>query len=170
MDGGTMKTALLPTLMLTMAATAVSAKGVTTRITLRDATLQTSIDITDASVLTAFNVWAGPGTFANGVEGTKGFIIDWPAGIARDRPRGLGRYEVMFYVRYLDRSTEELVYVVLYEHEPASGRGFVYLPGRSEHYYGRNVRTILHGLEGHWFYASEAWHNAVTPLLPLTKP
>jgi hypothetical protein len=101
-----MKTALLATLVLTMAATAVSAKGLTTRITLRDATIQTSIDITDPSVLKAFNVWAGPGTFANDVEGMKGFIIDWPAGIARDRPRGLGRYEVMFYVRYLDRSTE----------------------------------------------------------------
>ena len=167
-----MKTALLSTLVLTMAATAVSAKGLTTRITLRDATLQTSIDITDPSVLRAFNVWAGPGTFANDVEGTTGFIIDWPAGIARDRPRDLVRYEVMFHVRYLDRSNEELVYVVLYEHEPASGRGFVYLPGRSDDYYGRNVRTILHGhnLEGHWFYATDAWRNAVNHLLPLTKP
>lgn len=167
-----MKTALLSTLMLTMAASAVSAKGVTIRITLRDSILQTSIDMTDESVLRAFNVWAGPGTYANGVEGTNGFIIDWPAGIARDRLHGLARYEVKFYVRYLGRPTEELVYVVLYEHEPDSGRGFVYLPGRSDNDYFRNVRTILHGhgLEGHWFYATEAWQTAVNPLLPLTKP
>jgi len=167
-----MKTALLITLILTVADTAVSAKGVTTRATLRDVTLQTSIDIADPLVVSAFNVWAGPGTFANGVEGTTGFIIDWTAGIARDRPHGLARYEAMFYVRYLARPAEELVYVVLYDHDPASGRGFVYLPGRSDKYYWRNVRTILHGdnLEGHWFHATDAWHDAVNRLLPVTNP
>ena len=50
--------------------------------------------------------------------------------------------------RTIYRATEELVYVVLYEHDPASRRGFVYLPGRSDHYYWRNVRTILRDLEG----------------------
>jgi len=166
-----MKNVISIILALALAATAVSAKGRTTRISLRDATLETSIDMTDPSVLRAFNVWAGPGTYANGVESKTGFIIDWPAGIARDRPRDLGVYEVMFYVQYPGRSNDELVYVVQYSHDRASGRGFVYLPGRSDHYYFRNVRTILHGdnLEGHWFYATDAWYDAVNHLLPLNR-
>jgi hypothetical protein len=141
----------------------VLAKGFTTRITLTDTTLRTSIDITDPSILTGFNVWAGPGTFLNDVEGTRGFIIDWAAGIARDRPSGLSRYEVTFYVRYGDRSREEPAYVVFYERDPTSGRGFVYLPGRSEEHYRRNTKSILrgHNLEGHWFYATDAWQRAV---------
>jgi hypothetical protein len=161
-----MKSAIVVALIIVGVATAVFAKGLTTRITLRDTTLDTSIDITDPSVLGAFNVWAGPGTYSNGVEGTHGFIIDWAAGIARDRPNGPSRYEVMFYVRFANRSTEELAYVVLYERDPASRRGFVYLPGRSEEHYGRNVKAILrHNLEGHWFHATEAWDNAVNSWL-----
>ena len=98
-----MKSALVAALIIAVLATAVSAKGLTTRITLRDTTLDTSIDISDPSVLGAFNVWAGPGTYSGGVEGTHGFIIDWAAGIARDRPNGLSGYEVMFYVRFANR-------------------------------------------------------------------
>ena len=161
-----MKSALVATLIIAALAIAVSAKGLTTRITLRDTTLDTSIDISDPSVLGAFNVWAGPGTYSGGVEGTHGFIIDWAAGIARDRPNGLSGYEVMFYVRFANRSTEELAYVVLYERDPASRRGFVYLPGRSDEHYGRNVKAIFrHNLEGNWFHATEAWDNAVNSLL-----
>jgi len=161
-----MKSAVVAALIIAVVATAVSGKGLTTRITLRDTTLDTAIDITDPSVLGAFNVWAGPGTYSGGVEGTHGFIIDWAAGIARDRPNGLSGYEVKFYVRYADRSMEELAYVVLYERDPASRRGFVYLPGRSDEHYGRNVKAIFrHNLEGNWFHAAEAWDNAVNSLL-----
>src|SRR5262245_34989295 len=127
----TMKLAVLVALLTTVAITVVSAKGLTTRITLKDATHQ-SIEMTDQAVVAAFNVWSGPGTFTNGVEGTTGFIIDWAAGVARDRPDGLVRYEVSFIARFLGRPTEDLVYVVFYERDPSSGRGFVYLPGKSD--------------------------------------
>jgi hypothetical protein len=124
------------------------------------------MDITEPSILDAFNVWAGPGTYSGGVEGTHGFIIDWPAGIARARPNGLSRYEVKFYVRYGDRSIDELAYVVLYERDPSSRRGFVYLPGRSDEHYGRNTMAISrHNLEGNWFHATEAWDKTVNTLL-----
>jgi hypothetical protein len=147
--------------------TSLSAKGTTSRITLRDTSLQTSIDITDQSVLKDFIVWAGPGTFSNEVEGTQGFIIDWPAGIVADRPTGLHRYEVMFYVRDRNPPDEELVYTVFYERDPSSGQGFVYLPGHSDAAYRLNTRTILrgHGLEGNWFHAATAWQKAVETLL-----
>jgi hypothetical protein len=69
----------------------LSAKGATTKITISGPTLSESIDITDGVVLAKFQVWAGPGVFHGRgpivqgggtiVEGTEGFIIDWPSGI-----------------------------------------------------------------------------------------
>ncbi len=148
-------------------ATALSAKGITTKITIRDTRLRTSVNITDPSVLEGFNVWAGPGTFLNEVEGTEGFIIDWQAGIVAQRPVGLRRYEVSFYVHYPNSSDEQLAYVVFYESDPSSRQGFVYLPGRSDEQYPLNTRAIFrgHGFEGSWFRATAAWQNAVAPLI-----
>jgi len=160
------KPIVVSSVAIVLLAASLLAKGDSTKITLRDAVLQTSVDITDPSVLKDFNVWAGPGTYLNGVEGTQGFIVEWPAGIASDRPNGLRRYEVTFYVRARDSSAEDAAYFVLYEHDPLSGRGFVYLPGRSDEYYGSNVRAIFrHGLEGHWFHASARWQAAVERVL-----
>jgi hypothetical protein len=145
---------------------ATAAWGVTTKITIEDIVLGTSIDITDRTALDSFHVWAGPGTFANDVEGRDGFIIDWAAGVAVDRPRGLRRYEVRFYAHRPNSSNEQLAYVVMYENEPSSGQGFVYLPGKSDEHYRLNTRSILrgHGLEGNWFRATTAWQTVVRTL------
>ena len=145
----------------------ISAKGVTTKITISDASLRTSIDITAPTILEDFNVWAGPGTFVNGVEGTEGFIIDWSSGPVAARPSGLRRYEVLFYVGAPHSVGEQLAYVVLYEHDPSSGLGFVYLPGKSDERYSLNTRAISRGyrFEGHWFRASTAWQSAVAKLI-----
>ena len=67
----------------------VFAKGITTKITITGAGLQRPVEISDPQVLKNFNVWSGPGTFANGVEGTEGFIINWASGSVTDRPNGL---------------------------------------------------------------------------------
>jgi hypothetical protein len=144
-------------------AASLSAKGATTKVTVRDVRLQTSIDITDPAVLEGFNVWAGAGTFVNGVEGTEGFIIDWSSGARVARRPGLARYEVRFYVGRLNSAGEQPTYVVFYEHDPSSGLGFVYLPGKSDPQYPLNTRAIFrgHGFEGRWFRATAAWQNAV---------
>jgi len=139
----------------------------TTKITITDASLASSIDITDSSVLEQFNVWAGRGTFVTirgqeRIEGTQGFIIDWLAGAVGPPPIGLRRYEVKFFVRYPNSATEVLAYIVSYAHDP-SGRGFVYLPGRSDEPYWLNLKAIRRGnnLEGHWFLASPIWRDVV---------
>jgi hypothetical protein len=61
----------------------------------------------------------------------------------------------------LNRPYEELAYVVSYEHDASTGRGYVYLPGRTDENFSLNVRSISrHGLEGHWFNANDAWQTA----------
>ena len=148
-------------------AASLSAKGVTTRITIQEAARGTIAELTDPKVLAAFNVWSGPGTFGNGVEGTEGFIIDWAAGNINLRPTGLARHQVMFYVRHPRSTSEQLAYVVQYENDPATGQGFVYLPGRSDEFANLNGGSIHRGrgFEGNWFRASSAWQQAVAPLL-----
>lgn len=154
----------------------VAAKGSTTRIVLTDQ-LGRVTELNDRSVLDQFNLWAGRGTYSGPPdrhsEGTQGFIIDWQTGIVDDRPGQLRRYEVRFYVApkrtipaslaRVESSVEELAYVVVYENDPATGKGYVYLPGKSDEHFVLNVRSIHRGgLEGHWLQASGAWQTAVT--------
>ena len=94
----------------------VFAKGATTKIAITGAGLQSPVEISDPDVLKNFNIWSGPGTFANDVEGTEGFIVDWASGAVTDRPNGLRTFELSFYVRYANRPFSErpdqLAYIV----------------------------------------------------------
>ena len=152
-------------LLVIFSATAlVIAKGATTKITIAGAGLQNPVEISDPEVLKSFNVWSGPGTFANNVEGTEGFIIDWASGAVSDRPNGLRTFELSFYVRYANRpfseQTDQLAYIVSYAVDPATGQGYVYLPGKSDEPYRLNTKAIYRGREGHWFRANAAWQAA----------
>jgi hypothetical protein len=162
-----MKSAFFSALIIPLLlAASLLAKGVTSKITISDAGGGTSIDITDPDVLEAFNIWVGPGTFVGGVEGTEGFIIDWSSGIAAQKPKGLHRYEVLFYVGS-NPAGDQLAYAVLYEHDPSSGQGFVYLPGNSHERYQLNTRSIYRGqgLEGNWFRATTTWQKVFDTLI-----
>jgi hypothetical protein len=144
--------------------TLVFAKGATTKITITGAGLRSPVEISDREVLKKFNVWSGPGTFANGVEGTEGFIVDWAFGAVTDRPNVLRTFELSFYVRYANRpfneQTDQLAYIVSYAVDPLSGQGYVYLPGKSDEPYRLNTRAIHRGREGTWFRANAAWQTA----------
>jgi len=142
----------------------VFAKGTTTKVTIAGAGLPTPIEINDLKILENFNVWSGPGTRVNGVEGREGFIVDWASGAVSDRPDALREFEVSFYVRYANRrfedQTDQLAYVVFYSVDPTTGQGYVYLPGRGHAHYVLNTRAILRGREGKWFRATAAWQRA----------
>ncbi len=143
------------------------AKGHTSKITIKGADLKTPIEITDFRNFkdVDINVWAGPGVTVNGKEQTEGFIADWSQPVT-EPPKGLQRYEVSFYAKFPD---ERLVYVVLYGYDPATERGYVYLPGRGDDWYGLNTRTILRGVEGHWYRASTGWDTVMRPLIAGAK-
>ena len=144
------------------------AQGATVKIVLTPG-LAAPVEITDPAVR-QFNVWAGPGTGINGVEGTEGFIIDWGKG-AVQAPMGLLQYKVSFYARCegIACTTTEpsLRYVVYYKYNPSRHEGFVYLPGRGGEFAPLNKTAIVHGdeYEGHWFRALKAWDDFVTPII-----
>lgn len=161
-------TVILSLVVSLLLAISLASKGATTRITIRDTVSGRSVDITDEAVLERFNVWTGPGTFVNGVEGSEGFIIDWKSGIVAQRPDGIRRYEVRFFVNASSPVNEQPAYVVFYEHDVRSQQGFVYLPGKSDEPYRLNTRTISrgHGYEGNWFHANTAWKTAIQAVIP----
>jgi len=152
-------------LLVIVSATAlVFTKGETTRIAITGAGLPRAVEISDPEVLRNFNVWSGPGTSSNGVEGTEGFIVDWASGAVAARPNGLRAFELSFYVgdanRPFNEQTDHVAYIVSYAVDPVTGQGYVYLPGRSDAHYGLNTRAIYRGREGRWFRASAAWQAA----------
>src|SRR5882672_6040524 len=102
----------------------VFAKAEISKITIRGAHLKAPIEITDPKTLANFDVWTGPGTSGTNPKDGDKFVIEWSQG-ATERPKGLQRYEVSFYAKL---PNERLVYVVLYEYEPATKRGYIYLP------------------------------------------
>ena len=140
------------------------AKGPTTKITITSTDRESANEIRNREILENFHVWAGPGTFVNDVEGNEGFIVDWASGVVIERPSGLRRYEVAFYVRYanrpFDEQADQLAYVIAYESDPVTGQGYVYLPGKTDERYRLNTKAIYHGREGNWFRATPAWQDA----------
>ena len=147
----------------------VFAKGDTVRITIKGADLKTPIEITDPKILATFNVWTGPGTSSDAPgfnSNAPGFIIDWSPGPVAEPPKGLQRYEVSFYAKI---PKERLIYLVFYEYDPATKRGYVYLPGRTDEWYRLNVSTIIRGVEGRWFRAWSEWDSVARPLLENDK-
>jgi hypothetical protein len=161
--------AALFSLLLVSGSTALlSAKGFTTKVSIAGGTLTAPLEISDPGILKDFNVWSGPGTSRNGVEGTEGFIIDWASGVVESPPSGLSVYDVSFYVKYHNRPASQqqdtLAYVVRYT-VTTDGHGYVYLPGKADETYRLNVRAIHRGREGHWFRATAAWQNAVDRLI-----
>lgn len=107
-------------------------------------------EITDDRVLTLSHVFAG--TF-----------IGEPA----DAPGpSLPRYTITFDIQTRD-GIKTAGYVVQYAVDAANGHAFVYLPGRGEPEYRRNISTILREKQdGRWHRAAAGWSDALHPHLP----
>jgi hypothetical protein len=117
------------------------------------------IEISDPNIVVNFQVWVGPGTSSG--QG-QGFIVDWSSGAIKEPPKELTRYEVSFYV---NEPVEHIAYVVLYALDPSTGRGYVYIPGKSDQHFQSNVGTVFRGVEGSWFQAWTVWDKVVVPLI-----
>jgi hypothetical protein len=128
---------------------AVGIKG-TANLTISGPGLAQSLTVTDPPALALSNVFAG--AFI-GAPATRPDAA-WP------------RYTVAFDVQTLD-GLKTAAYVVTYSKNRWTGEGFIYLPGRGEKAYRRNVSTILrNGQDGRWHHASEAWCKAINERLP----
>jgi len=155
-----MKAARTAVLFLACVPFIVTAKGPTLKITINGSDLSSPIEITEKGILEKFDVWSGAGVEINGIPQTKGFIVDWEKGPVAEPPPTLRRYEVSFNVMHQRPST----YVVSYAYDPATGKGYVYLPGSAS-----NTFLILRGVEGNWLSATDTWTEIAKPLIERAK-
>ena len=149
---------LLNSLLILSVPTPLLAKGKTVKITIKGADLKTPIEISDPKILANFQVWAGPGTSS---ADRQSLIIDWSEGPVRETPQALRRYQVSFHTA----PNDQIAYVVYYAFSSGAEQGYVYVPGESDEWYGLNVRSIFHGVEGKWFRAWSAWERVARPLI-----
>lgn len=118
----------------------------TTRITISANDRVGPIEITDETVLALSHVFAGK-------------FIDQ---LAPAPDVALPRYTLTFDIQTLN-GVKEAAYVVLYCVDDTTGEGFVYLPGRGEPAYRRNISTILRtGQDGYWHRASGDWSAVIS--------
>ncbi|MEX2961593.1 hypothetical protein [Microbulbifer sp. TYP-18] len=151
-------------------------KGETAKIEIEGENLAAPIEITDSNIVKQFNIWNGPGVSMRNARSVKlppryldpskpgGRFIDWSKGKIVDRPPGLYRYKVAFYIASA-RSKDEVmgVYAVTYEFDPSVELGYMYLPGFADG--SMNTRFIDRGVEGNWFFSSRKWEEIVRPLI-----
>jgi hypothetical protein len=148
----------------------LSAKSETVKMTITGRELPKPVEITDKSILAAFNIWSGPGNFKieNGVRTpivNDGSIL-WSLGAVPEPPKGMPHYDVSFYGQFPE---ERLMYVLKYLYDPSEKKGYVYLPGKGEEWYEVNVHSIYRGVEGQWFRASDGFCSSVEPLIRKAK-
>jgi len=174
-----MKHTLILIILLSLAVSApLWAKGEMVLIEVKGATLPAPIQITDPKI-EEFTPWSGPGVNGARVPNADGFIIDWHAGVlsqqatqhVEQQAPGLQHYEISFYEGCRTKNdwcTEKeprLVYVVFYDYDPSSARGFVYLPGKGDPSYQLNMGTIWRHVEGNWFLATHSWEEFIRPVI-----
>jgi hypothetical protein len=166
-SGVNMSKAILPSIFVAalMLPSAAVAKGITTKIVITGEGVTTPVEITDPAVLERFAIWSGPGTYANGVEGTEGFVIDWKAGALSSPVPQAKKYQVSFYVKFWNQKLQQfgpeskLAYVVWAD--IADGQAYVYLPGPNDAEFRLNAKAMHHGTkwEGNWFRANREWQE-----------
>lgn len=153
-----------PLLLLLLATSAAQAKGVTAKIVISSDEFEAPIVITDPSTLERFNVWSGPSSGWLMPDGEvqpdfQGIFMDFPAGLADERPPGLVQFSVVFHLAdNLESSIWNEAYHVEYAMTPGRRGGFFYLPTSNQH-------IIRHGVEGNWLHSTEQWEEAVRPLI-----
>ena len=144
-------------------------KGPTFKIEIQGDYLESPIEITDPRIVGSFSIWNGPGVFTYSAgqmdppawaDPTKadGRFIDWPRGWATERPKGLQRLEVTFFIGDARAPDNASKYVFLYEVDASNGQGYVYLPRLKN-------EVIVHFVEGNWFHASKAWDEIMIALI-----
>lgn len=149
-----------------------SAKGAITQIEIARGK-HPLVTLADQDGVADFTIWSGPGTQITAADGTvstpvhPGDIADWAAG-AVEAPRKATTYKVRFYCAATDAppgpgATRYQCYGVRYAVDPKTGAGYIQIPAADDKEFPGNTQSLLRGVEGQWFRASELWEQRVHP-------
>jgi len=122
----------------------------TVRLTITGPMLARPLLVTDTSVLELSNVFAGA-------------FIGGPASAPDDTAT---RYEIVFDIQTASGVKAD-AYAVTFAKSRWTNETWIYLPGRGDVAYRRNISTIMReGQDGTWHHASDAWADAIRSRLP----
>ena len=141
-------------LLLVLALTPLAfSKGSPELIVISGGGLARPVEITDQSLLKAFDPWTGQ-------------FADWQEKPLADAPCFRRSFKVQFYMRWpgressLDRDNLQMIYATRYCSTGLTG--YVYLPGPNESLYRGNIGTIIRGdADGKWHVATAAWNALI---------
>jgi len=137
-------------LVLLAAASFAYGKGSPDMILISGGGLLQPIEITDSASLNAFDPWRGQ-------------FADWQQKPFADAPCFRRSFEVLFYMKWLDKKSLDhgnlrMIYATRYCSTGLSG--YVYLPGLGDPQYQQNIGAIMRGdAEGKWYPATPAWDS-----------
>ena len=146
---------VVPVVLLASLASAVpaSAKGPIGKITVVGQGLTEPIEITDAESLAPFEPWPAG-------------LIAWGRGRIAKPPPIEETYEVSFYL-----VGGGMIYALRYSTDPSGAPGYIYVPGRGDPEYSRNIGRIGTGDRdfrnptGEWYHATLDWGMLVQQAL-----
>jgi hypothetical protein len=147
---------IVSTLLVTVGTVTLAyGKGPVDLILVSGGGLNQPIQITDSASLHAFNPWMGQ-------------FADWKQKPLLDAPCYRRSFEVLFYMKWperspsaLDRGDLKMIYATRYCW--SGDAGYVYLPGPGEPFYGPNGGTIIRGdADGKWHPATPAWDSLMS--------
>jgi len=139
-------------LAVTLTSPLAQAKAPTCKIVIEGGSLHQPLEITDPKILDLSNVWMGR-------------FIDSDHDPVTEPPRGIGPYEISFYVKFGENDIRKK-YVLYYHPRSGSQPGYIYLPGRGDTWQYLNWSTIMReGDDGKWHYALPTWESLVKPLI-----
>jgi hypothetical protein len=150
-------------LLLVLALTPLAfSKGSPELIVISGGGLAQPVEITDQSLLKAFDPWTGQ-------------FADWQEKPLADAPCFRRSFKVQFYMRWpgressLDRDNLQMIYATRYCSTGTSG--YIYLPGPGESDYRSNVVTIIRGhADGTWHPSTGAWNSLMGDAVATSDP
>lgn len=140
-------------------------KEPTAQIDIASDAMDAPIEITEPEVVDSFHIWNGPGLRdANGKPthldpaNQEGYFINWPKGTAEPPDQAL-MFDVTFRLGERDSDPRQWrKYPVTYAFRPGEAGGYIYLPDKGQD-------LIIQGVEGNWFYSSDAWEALIRPII-----
>jgi hypothetical protein len=166
-----MKIAVLAAMLVipALAMQTAEAKGAITRIEISERK-QPLLTLSGEDSAGQFTIWSGPGTLAGPPEGPREMttserdFADWRAGPV-DAPRAARTFEVRFYCAANARSEAAAparpCYGVRYAIDEDGAAGYIQIPPADDATFAMNLQSLVRGVEGRWFRASQRWESVV---------
>jgi hypothetical protein len=138
--------------VVSLGASVAQAKAPTSKSVVTGPGIHEPVELTHGEAISA-NVWHGS-------------FMSSPRRMVEPPSPTFPRYTIEFYAEDADGRLRN-IYAVYYVWDSSQNHALVQIPEQGDRWYELNVSTISRCCAGQWFYASDAWADAIRPVLPI---